>query len=94
MTCIIVTYFAPLDSAATGLHPVGGGLVYGFHGWDFGSVLSFLNVTYFYLTAPAGGSGAILIGWVKVVFVAYVLFALWLLALIFDAFVRRIGTSR
>jgi hypothetical protein len=58
------------------------------------SILNILNVGYFYLTAPAGGSGGELIGWVKVIFVTYVLLALWLLALIFDAFVRRIGTSR
>jgi hypothetical protein len=95
MTCVIVTYFAPLGSPATGLYRQGGGPAYSFHGWDVRSALSFLNVTYFYLTAPAGGgSGAVLIGWVRVVFVAYVLLALWLLALIFDAFVRRIGTSR
>jgi hypothetical protein len=51
-------------------------------------------VCYFYLTAPAGGSGAELLGWVKVVFVTYVLLALWLIALIFDAFIRRTGTSK
>lgn len=95
MTCAVVTYFVPLGSPITGLYPQGGGPVYSFHGWDVRSALSFLNVIYFYLTAPAGGgSGTILIGWVRVVFVAYVLLALWLLALIFDAFVRRIGTSR
>lgn len=90
----MVTYIAPLISPAAGLRPVGSGSVYRFHGWNSRSALDFLNVTYFYLTAPAGGSGAILTGWVKLVFVAYVLLALWLLALIFDAFVRRIGTSR
>ena len=95
MICTLVTYFAPLSNPTTGLHPAGSGPAYSFHGWDAQSALSFLNVTYFYLTAPAGGgSGAILIGWVRMVFVAYVLLALWLLALIFDAFVRRIGTSR
>jgi hypothetical protein len=94
ITSTMVTYFAPLISPATGLQPTGEGPVYSFHGWNVGSALSFLNVNDFYLTAPAGGSGAILIGWVKVVFVAYVLLALWLLALIFDVFVRRTGTSR
>jgi hypothetical protein len=90
----MLTYFAPLISPVTGLYPAGSSLAYTFRGWDIGSALSFLNVIYFYLTAPAGGSGAILVGWVKMVFVAYVLLALWLLALIFDAFVKKIGTSR
>ena len=91
---IAVTYIAPLVSPATGLHPVEIGSFYTFEGWNMKSGLNILNVAYFYLTAPAGGSGGELIGWVKVVFVTYVLLALWLLALIFDAFVRRIGTSR
>lgn len=90
----IVTYIAPLISPATGLRSVGNGPVYGFHGWSRESILGFLNVGFFFLTAPAGGSGGVLAGWVKLVFVAYVLLALWLLALIFDAFVRRIGASR
>lgn len=91
---IAVTYTAPLISATTGLHPAEGVLPYGFCGWNARSVLSLLNVTFFYLTAPAGGSGATLTGWVKSVFVVYILLALWLLALIFDAFVRRIDTSK
>jgi hypothetical protein len=90
----VITYIAPLISPTTGLHAAETGPVYNFKGWTVDSGLNFLNVGYFYLTAPAGGSGAELIGWVKVVFVAYILLALWLLALIFDAFVRRIGTSR
>jgi hypothetical protein len=93
-TGTVVTYIAPLVSPAAGLRPVGSGPVYRFHGWNDGSALDFLNVAFFYLTSPAGGSGAVLTGWVKVIFVAYVLLALWLLALIFDAFVRRIGASR
>jgi hypothetical protein len=89
-----VTYIAPLVSLSAGLHPVDTATAYSFDGWNIKSLLDFLNVGYFYLTAPAGGSSATLIGWVKVVFVAYVLLALWLIALIFDAFIRRVGISR
>ena len=66
----------------------------GFSGWNTRSLFGFLNVAYFYLTAPAGGSSAAPIGWVKFVFVIYILLAMWLIALIFDAFIRRAGTSR
>ncbi len=90
----VITYIAPIISPATGLRPAETGPVYNFRGWNISSATDLLNVAYFYLTAPAGGSGAELIGWVKVIFVAYILLALWLLALIFDAFVRRIGASR
>jgi hypothetical protein len=89
-----ITYFAPLISPSTGIRPPGTAVAYGFHGWSIESLLNFLNVDYFYLTAPAGGSGAEPTGWAKVVFVSYVLLALWLIALIFDAFIRRAGTSR
>jgi hypothetical protein len=73
---------------------VAGTTIYGFSGWDAKSLLNFLDVGYFYLTAPAGGSSATPVGWVKLVFIAYVLLALWLIALVFDAFIRKVGTSR
>jgi hypothetical protein len=68
--------------------------MYGFSGWNAESLWNFLNVGYFYLTAPAGGSSATPSGWVKLVFVAYVLLALWLIALVFNVFIRKIGTSK
>jgi hypothetical protein len=92
--CATITYVAPLISPATGVQPAGTAITYGFIGWNSRSLLNFLNVGYFYLTAPAGGSGAELIGWVKVVFAVYVLLALWLIALIFEAFIKKVGTSR
>ena len=92
--CATITYVAPLITPATGIHPTETATTYGFNGWNSESLLNFLNVGYFYLTAPAGGSGAELVGWVKAVFVIYVLLALWLIALIFDAFIRKAGTSR
>jgi hypothetical protein len=88
------SYLAPLTSPATGIRPAGSATIYGFSGWDARSLSNFLNVCYFYLTAPAGGSSATPTGWVKLVFVAYVLLALWLIALVFDAFIRKAGTSR
>jgi len=51
------------------------------------------NVLYFFLTAPAGGSQDDLHGWVKVVFVVYLLAALWLIALTFEASTRRLGSA-
>jgi hypothetical protein len=41
-----------------------------------------------------GGSQAELSGWTKVVFVLYVLSAVWLVALTFEASARRLGRSR
>jgi hypothetical protein len=92
--CTTITYAAPLVSPTTGVQSAGTTTVYGFTGWNATSLLNLLNVGYFYLTAPAGGSGAELIGWVKGVFAGYVLLALWLIALIFDAFIRKVGTSK
>lgn len=90
----VVSYFAPLASPLTGIRPAESGRIYGFSGWNTKSLLDFLDVGYFYLTAPAGGSSATPSGWVKLVFIAYVLLALWLIALVFDAFIRKVGTSR
>ena len=89
-----ISYLAPLASPLAGIRPAESGAIYGFSGWNAKSLLDFLNVAYFYLTAPAGGSSATPTGWVKFVFVAYVLLALWLIALVFDAFIRKVGTSR
>lgn len=90
----IMSYLAPLVSRTAGVRPTAAATTYGYSGWNARSLYDFLNVGYFYLTAPAGGSSAIPVGWVKVVFVIYILLALWLIALIFDAFIRRAGTSR
>jgi uncharacterized protein YjbI with pentapeptide repeats len=90
----ITSYLAPLASPAAGISPAGSATIYGFRGWDAKSLLNFLDVGYFYLTAPAGGSSATPVGWVKLVFIAYLLLALWLIALVFDAFIRKVGTSR
>lgn len=89
-----ISYLAPLASPATGIRPAGSATMYGFSGWDAKSLWNFLNVAYFYLTAPAGGSSATPAGWVKLVFASYILLALWLIALVFDAFIRKAGTSR
>jgi hypothetical protein len=90
----VISYLAPLVSPLTGIRPAESGTIYGLSGWNSKSLLDFLNVGYFYLTAPAGGSSATPSGWVKLVFVAYVLLALWLIALIFDVFIRKVGMSR
>ena len=92
--CTALTYLAPLASHGTGIREAGSATALGFDGWRARSLVNFLNVGYFYLGAPAGGSGAEPSGWVKVVFGAYVLLALWLIALIFDAFIKRTGVSR
>jgi Pentapeptide repeats (9 copies) len=94
MISTAISYFAPQITPGTGLRPAVSSTPYSFNGWNVKSLLSFLNVGYFYLTAPAGGSGAQLVGWVKAVFVAYVFLALWLIALTFDAFTRKVATSR
>jgi hypothetical protein len=64
-----------------------------YQGWTIESATAYLNVLYFYLTAPAGGSQDALSGWVKVVFVMYLLTALWLIALVFEASTKRLGRS-
>ena len=94
VTSTVISYLAPTISQSTGIQQAGAANTYGFSGWNVKSLLSLLNVGYFYLTAPAGGSSAAPIGWVKLVFVVYILLALWLIALVFDAFIRRAGTSR
>lgn len=90
----MISYLAPLASPFSGIRSAESATIYGFSGWNTKSLLNFLNVGYFYLTAPAGGSSATPSGWVKLVFVAYALLVLWLIALVFDAFIRKIGTSR
>lgn len=90
----VILYLAPLSGAGTGIRPAGSVVDYQFSGWGVKSLFNFLNVGYFYLTAPAGGSSATPAGWVKLVFVAYVLLALWLIALVFDVFIRKTGTSK
>jgi len=92
--CAVLTYLSPAISHGTGLIGAGSEAAYGYAGWDSKSVINFLNVAYYFITAPAGGSGAELVGWIKVVFVGYVLTALWLIAVIFDAFMRRTGTPK
>lgn len=89
-----VTFAAPsISGGATGLHPDDEATVYAFEGWNAGSAVNYLNVLYFFLTAPAGGSDDDLMGWVKVVFVVFLLTALWLIALTFEASTRRLGRS-
>jgi hypothetical protein len=87
------TYAAPLAGGGTGLHPGDNGSAYSFHGWNAQSLTDYLNVLYFFLTSTVGGSQAVLTGWAKVVFVAYVFTAIWLIALIFEASTRRLGRS-
>ena len=88
------TIVAPSLDHGTGLFPEGGRTPYSLHGWDDGSLTDFLNVLYFFLTAPAGGSQDHLQGWVKLVFVIYLLTALWLIALTFEASTRRLASTR
>jgi hypothetical protein len=88
-----VTFAAPALDGTTGLHPDKGTDAYSFHGWNGRSVADYLNVLYFFLTAPAGGSQDDLQGWVKVVFVVFLLSALWLIALTFEASTRRLGSA-
>lgn len=92
--CALLTYFAPAASPGTGLINSQSGNTYHYVGWNSQSLVNFLNVAYFFITAPAGGSGAELTGWIKIVFVGYVLTALWLIAVIFDAFMRRAGAPK
>lgn len=68
-------------------------MVYRPAGWTAQSVVNYLNIVYFFLTAPAGGSQDDLTGWVKVVFVVYLLTALWLIALTFEASTKRLGST-
>jgi hypothetical protein len=88
-----LTFAAPAMDDATGLQPDGGSEPYAFQGWDARSLNGYLNVLYFFLTAPAGGSQDDLHGWVKAVFVVYLLTALWLIALTFEASTRRLGST-
>jgi hypothetical protein len=94
VTSTLISYFAPLINSAAGIRPSGATTMYGFSGWNVRSLLNLFNVGYFYLTSPAGGSSATPSGWVKLIFVIYILLALWVIALVFDAFIRRTGTSR
>jgi hypothetical protein len=87
------TYAAPLAGGGTGLHPADNGSAYSFHGWTAQSLTDYLNVLYFFLTSTVGGSQAVLTGWAKAVFVAYIFTAIWLIALIFEASTRRLGRS-
>ena len=57
------------------------------------ATLAYFNLLYFFLTAPAGGSQDALHGWVKVIFVVYLLTALWLIALTFEASTKRLGRN-
>jgi hypothetical protein len=57
------------------------------------SAIDYLNILYFFLTSTVGGSQAELAGWIKVVFVGYVLAAIWLIALVFESSARRLGRS-
>jgi Pentapeptide repeats (9 copies) len=86
-----ITFAAPLGGGSTGLHPASDSSAYSFAGWNSASMVSYLNVLYFFITSPVGGSGAELTGWVKAVFVTYVLTAIWLLALIFESSINRLG---
>jgi Pentapeptide repeats (8 copies) len=88
-----LTLAAPAGDHATGLRPEGTKELYALAGWNTRSVENYLNVLYFFLTAPAGGSQDELLGWVKLVFVVYLLTALWLIALTFEASTRRLGSS-
>lgn len=93
-TSSLISYLAPLLSPAAGIQPADTFSPYTFHGWNTHSLIDFLNVGYFYLTATAGGSGDRLTGWVKIVFVGYVLLALWLIAITFEAFTKKVSSSR
>jgi hypothetical protein len=89
-----ITFAAPMtDGGATGLHPGATTGAYSFEGWNGQSVVNYLNVLYFFLTAPAGGSQDSLHGWVKGIFVFYLLMTLWLIALTFEASAKRLGKS-
>jgi hypothetical protein len=94
VTSTSISYLAPLINPTAGIRPSGSTITYGFSGWNARSLSNFFNVGYFYVTAPAGGSSASPSGWVKLIFVIYILLALWLIALVFDAFIRRTGTSQ
>jgi hypothetical protein len=88
-----ITYAAPSIDSGTGLRPDAGAPPYEYHGLTSKSTIDFLNVLYFFLTSTVGGSHAELSGWTKVVFVGYVLTAIWLIALIFESSARRLGRS-
>jgi hypothetical protein len=88
-----ITFAAPALDSSTGLRPEQGRGSYAFQGWNDRSLYDYLNVLYFFLTAPAGGSQDDLHGWVKIVFAGYLLTALWLIALTFEASTRRLGNA-
>lgn len=94
MSVSAITFAAPSLDPGTGLRPSADSAPYQYDGFGFRSAVSFLNVAYFFLTSTVGGSEAELSGWVKVVFVGYVLTAIWLIALVFEASTRRLGRSR
>jgi hypothetical protein len=88
-----LTYLAPLTGGPTGLYPKQSLIAYSYQGWRTESAVAYLNVLYFFLTAPAGGSQDQLTGWVKTIFVLYLLIALWLIALTFEASTKRLGSN-
>jgi pentapeptide repeat protein len=94
VTAAGITYLAPLGGGATGLHPGHAAPAYTFTGLKIESFVNYLNVLYFFLTSPAGGSGDELTGWAKGIFVVYILSALWLIALVFESSSRHLGRSK
>jgi hypothetical protein len=95
ITAAAITFVAASgDGGATGLHSAATAQAYSYVGLNSSTAFNYLNVLYFFLTAPAGGSEDHLRGWVKIVFVLYLLAALWLIALTFEASTRRLGSSR
>ena len=88
-----ITYLAPSLDAGTGLRPSAGADPYHFDAFDAQSAIAYSNVLYFFLTSTVGGSQAELSGWTKIVFVVFVLTAIWLIALVFEASSRRLGRS-
>lgn len=88
-----MVYMAPMTDPTSGLFPEGESVAYTFRPSFLNGMIAYLNVLYFFLTAPAGGSQDALHGWVKVIFVFYILTALWLIALMFEASTRRLGRN-